>query len=448
MLAIPKQQLQSLKERNLALKENFNNYLKKEKATKKFKEFVIKQDILFNDLDENIDKLITNGNRPLEPSDEVDHDGENSQRTIQLADHSLIGNLINSPGLKHLAENIFLNLDYQVLETCQNVNATFQQFLDDPMFWIKRFIQRGLSKKNQDDWTEAIQMTRDGRAKPDLEKNILLFLKRYSKNKKVVDFDVPCYLNDEAFLKKAPELIKSFNCDCDETIKKTSKGKVKSFKCDCIDEIKKFLSKTRKKGKEAKKKIDFSSKYPYFDENSDNVKYEIERKWTIFHDMAQIGNMAVMQLLAPLTKNPNPANSNGRTPIYLAAQQGNSDVIKILAPLTYGEYDLDPNYSSISFENPQSRSDTFYSMATPPKENGRTPMHVAAINGNVEIIKILAPLTDPYPHDDDWVTPIEIARDEGNQEIVQILAPLANSESKSESETESGSDSESESEIY
>ena len=54
MLTIPKQELQSLKERTLSLKENFKNFLKKEKATKKFKEFMTKQDILFNDLDENI----------------------------------------------------------------------------------------------------------------------------------------------------------------------------------------------------------------------------------------------------------------------------------------------------------------------------------------------------------------------------------------------------------
>ena len=118
MSTIAKQELQSLKQRNLALKENFVIFFKTLKATKKFKDFMTKQDILFNDLDENIDKLIANGNRSLEPSDEVDHDAENGPRKMQLADQSLIGNLINNPGLNHLAESIFLNLDYLVLEKC------------------------------------------------------------------------------------------------------------------------------------------------------------------------------------------------------------------------------------------------------------------------------------------------------------------------------------------
>ena len=95
---------------------------------------------------------------------------------------SVLENFMKNPGLQHLAEKIFLDLDYQVLETCGKVNKTFQQFLDDPMFWVKRFARKGLSKKNQDDWTEAIQMTRDGRAEPDLEGNILLYLKGYSLN--------------------------------------------------------------------------------------------------------------------------------------------------------------------------------------------------------------------------------------------------------------------------
>ena len=420
MLSISKQEFQSLKERNLSLKENFKNVLTKEKATKKFKEFMTKQvDILFNDLDDNIDNLIAKGKRSLEPSDKVDHDAENGLCKMQHPDQSIIGNLINSPGLNHLAENIFLNLDNQVLETCRNVNTTFQQFLDDPMFWVKRFIQRGLSKKNQDDWTEAIQMTRDGKVEPDLERNILLFLKRYSRNEKVVDFDVPCYLNDKKFLKKAPELITSFFCNCNEKVKKSlMAGKMidNDDVCNCISVIKKFLKPFGKKPKRPKLA---SSKY---EDDEDDVTEHCEDKntWTIFHDAAEVGNPAVIQLLAPLAVNPNSANRNGRTPIYLAAQRGNSDVIKVLAPLT----DSDPNDSYISLENPHY---SYYGnqSAAYPKENGRKPMHAAAIIGNVEIIKILAPFTDnPNPEDDSDLTPIDIAVDEGHLKIVQILVSL------------------------
>ena len=78
-------------------------------------------------------------------------------------DQIVLENFMKSPGLQHLAENILLNLDYQTLEHWGDINQVFNQFLNvtmnNPMFWLKRFIQRGLSKKNQEDWLEAIQMT-------------------------------------------------------------------------------------------------------------------------------------------------------------------------------------------------------------------------------------------------------------------------------------------------
>ena len=53
-------------------------------------------------------------------------------------------------------------------------------------------------------------------------------------------------------------------------------------------------------------------------------------------------------------------------------------------------------------------------------------MHVASIDGNLEIIKILAPVTEePNVNDDGGLTPIHIAVEQGDLKIVQFLAPLA-----------------------
>ena len=58
-------------------------------------------------------------------------------------------NLLNNPGLQHLAENIFLNLNYEKLKICQMINQTSYQILNgNPIFWIK-FIRRKLSEENQ-----------------------------------------------------------------------------------------------------------------------------------------------------------------------------------------------------------------------------------------------------------------------------------------------------------
>ena len=113
---------------------------------------------------------------------------------MKPADQTVLENFMKSPGLQHLAENILLNLDYQTLEHWGDINQVFKQFLNvtmnNPMFWLKRFIQRGLSKKNQEDWLEVIQMTRDGRLPANIKKHIVWHLKMYSKNERVVDFDV------------------------------------------------------------------------------------------------------------------------------------------------------------------------------------------------------------------------------------------------------------------
>ena len=67
--------------------------------------------------------------------------------------------ILNNPGFQHIAENVFLNLNHEKLETCRLVNEFCKDILDNPMFWLKKFIRRGLSKKNQIDWMAAIQIT-------------------------------------------------------------------------------------------------------------------------------------------------------------------------------------------------------------------------------------------------------------------------------------------------
>ena len=75
-------------------------------------------------------------------------------------------NTLNNPGLQDIAENIFLNLNYETLEVCQQINKNSKHILENPMFWLKKFIRRGLSKKNQMDWIEVIRITRESEPEP------------------------------------------------------------------------------------------------------------------------------------------------------------------------------------------------------------------------------------------------------------------------------------------
>ena len=68
--------------------------------------------------------------------------------------------IIKNPGLQHITEKILFNLNYDDLRVCELINQSMKQIMDDPFFWLRRLIQRGLSPKNQEDWKNAIELTK------------------------------------------------------------------------------------------------------------------------------------------------------------------------------------------------------------------------------------------------------------------------------------------------
>ena len=83
---------------------------------------------------------------------EVQSNNENIQITVKI---NPLEKILNTPGLIHLAENIFDNLDHGDTNIYRNINQTSQKILDNPMFWLKKF--RQLTKKNQKYWINVIQ---------------------------------------------------------------------------------------------------------------------------------------------------------------------------------------------------------------------------------------------------------------------------------------------------
>ena len=64
-------------------------------------------------------------------------------------------NIIRNPGLQHLAEKIFLNLDTENLKLCVLINQSCKQTLQNPLFWLKKF--KKLSTENQKDWIKVLK---------------------------------------------------------------------------------------------------------------------------------------------------------------------------------------------------------------------------------------------------------------------------------------------------
>ena len=81
---------------------------------------------------------------------------------------------IINPGLQHLAEKIFLNLNGEDLKACQLINQSANQILDNnPMFWLRKCIQKGICKENKEDWFKGVQSELNSNK----EKTITLYLK-------------------------------------------------------------------------------------------------------------------------------------------------------------------------------------------------------------------------------------------------------------------------------
>ena len=75
--------------------------------------------------------------------------------------------ILNNPGLQHLAEDIFWNLDYKHLQLCREINQSSKRILDnsnqfptsEPLFMLKKFVRRGgISEENQGGWVKVLHL--------------------------------------------------------------------------------------------------------------------------------------------------------------------------------------------------------------------------------------------------------------------------------------------------
>ena len=216
---------------------------------------------------------------------EVQSNNENIQITVKI---NPLEKILNIPGLIHLAENIFDNLDYKGLEVYRNINQSSQQILDNPMFWLKKFKQ--LSNKNKKDWIKVIQSMNNS----DKEKAIITYLQWNLK--KDVKIDLPCYTDP------------SVQADI---LKKIWHTVIPSVLFHENTEIVKVLA-------------------PLAD-NPNAPKNDGE---TPIYRAAYHGHTKIVKILAPLTANPNAPDDYGNTPIHIAAMRGHIEIVKFLAPLT------------------------------------------------------------------------------------------------------------------
>ena len=191
--------------------------------------------------------------------------------------------IISNPGLHHLVEKVFWNLDVEDLKKCAQINKSCKQILQYPFFGLRKF--EHLSKENQEDWIKVLQSVGNS------ERGIAIISYLQWNLKKEVLVDPPCY-NSPAVQKKFKENLMMAACrGYTETIK---------ILLPLLDNL-----------------------------NAQDGKGE-----TAIYMAANNGHTEIVKILAPLTENPNAPDKDGVTPIYCAAYNGHRDIVKFLAPFT------------------------------------------------------------------------------------------------------------------
>ena len=203
-------------------------------------------------------------------------------------------NIITNPGLQHLAEEIFWNLDVKNLKNCAQINQSCKQILQNPIFCLRKFEK--LSKKNQLDWIKVIQLVTN------FDKGIaIISYLKWNLKKEIVN--PPCH--------SSPAVQNDFKKKIWENCKKMESS-------DENTEIVKILAP-----------LTDNPNSP--DNDGDTPIYMAARK----------GHTEIVKILASFTDSPNSPEIHGRTPILEAVQSSYTEIVKILVPFITNNDDLD-----------------------------------------------------------------------------------------------------------
>ena len=243
--------------------------------------------------------------------------------------------IINNPGFQDINENIFMSLDHKCLVNCSKVSMFWKVILENPRFWLKKCVSLKvlkMTKEQEKKWTQIINLLKN----TDLELHLTSYLMNIHK----------------AFENGS---LKSPRTPFKMAFRSALQSKMKNPKVyhEHVKIMKHLLSSTI----------------------TNNPNEPFHNGWTPIQYAAEHGLTEIVEIIAPLVKCPialnAPGGPSGYTPIHEAVRLGHKEIVKILAPLV---------------DNPNSSS---------PKCLGRTPIQDAALKEDIDIIKLLVPLSIP-----------------------------------------------------
>lgn len=128
-----------------------------------------------------------------------------------------------------------------------------------------------------------------------------------------------------------------------------------------------------------------------------NAEQDWVNKWTMLHDAAASGRLAITEQLLARGAKVNVSNAEGETPLHWAVRNGHTEIARMLL-----EHRADPNTREV--------------------RKHRTPLHEAAFRGRGEIARMLLERgADPNAVDAAGKTPLFYAQDDKHEDIVSLL---------------------------
>ena len=212
--------------------------------------------------------------------------------------------IIRNQGLQHISEELFLNLDQKSLIYCENVNQIWAKVLNNPSFWLKKCVKKGLLEHFNFEWMKLIQSSKPKRI-DNMIKSYLM--KIYSESNADYSPIHAAFIHGQ---RNIPEFIR--------------------FAAPILDNPNDSFP-TLALAKKVFSRLSYD--YKCFSFHIDNWlsmwNWKVNEKWTpiqllVYHDYVTfISPTEIIAILAPLTQNPNAPDPDGWTPINRAARRGN-----------------------------------------------------------------------------------------------------------------------------
>ena len=86
-----------------------------------------------------------------------------------------INTLFNNQGYLHISEKIFLHLNKKSILACRLVNSSWKNIIDNPIFWVKKCDQKGISKDLHNTLIETIKKITDSELRQDASVCLSMF---------------------------------------------------------------------------------------------------------------------------------------------------------------------------------------------------------------------------------------------------------------------------------